>query len=71
MFTPEQLTCERLTHAKRAGVTQYPHKCGLPSARYKVSGGSFSTVAVLCPAHAALAKREGLTLEVMPEDKTA
>jgi hypothetical protein len=62
----EAVTCERLTNAKREGVKHYPHKCGLPAVRYRVTGTAFLAYAVLCNRCRGLAAKEGYILEVAP-----
>lgn len=57
------LACERLTSAPREGVKHYPHKCGLPAARYRVTGGAFLTYAVLCSRCKKSAEKDGYKLE--------
>jgi hypothetical protein len=60
---PLELTCERLTNSAREGVKHYPHKCGKPAARYRVTGGAFFCYAVLCSTCKKLAEKQGLILE--------
>lgn len=59
----QPLGCQRLTNSPREGVKHYPHKCGLPAARYRVTGGAFITYAVLCKRHKKSAENDGYILE--------
>ena len=45
----------------------FPYKCERTASKYKVSGDSFTTFAVLCKSHAkAAVKKEGFRLEEVP-----
>lgn len=61
----------RMEAGKKLPIPQeeFPYKCKRLARKFRVSGQSFSCIAVLCKQHQKAAVREGFTLEEIAESQ--